>query len=328
MKRLIYYPNFDVLDHNWLKFALLYIDKLQPIIPSSVINTDVWDSYNLKDETDLIDPLEIEINEGKRASREAIEIVGNILEQPQYYLSIFENKNYLDYWRDPRFQDYTLYAEKYSRDWELFVSDSNLGSPTNEGMKISTGLGYIYMAILANVLGDTHEISPITDQIKMDSFSILIKRAKADDKNAVLIAKRIVEISLPNELENVSIAQIIKFRNNPDFKDKISAFHKNIKDSIAADKNGDSIWTFFEQREGIVSSIAKELASIGIGVGLFTLGVWGLLDQTQHTNLDTGKDIALSAQSIQYFRNSWKNVKTKNYTNKYLADLVRIKDHY
>lgn len=33
MKKVIYYPGFKAEDINWLKFALLYIDVLKPIIP-------------------------------------------------------------------------------------------------------------------------------------------------------------------------------------------------------------------------------------------------------------------------------------------------------
>ena len=35
MEELIYYPGFEVSNEDWLKFALLYLDKLNPIIPES-----------------------------------------------------------------------------------------------------------------------------------------------------------------------------------------------------------------------------------------------------------------------------------------------------
>ena len=33
LKSLLYYPNFEIANKTWLKFALLYIDELRPIIP-------------------------------------------------------------------------------------------------------------------------------------------------------------------------------------------------------------------------------------------------------------------------------------------------------
>ena len=33
MREFIYYPGFQIKDHEWLKFALIYLDTLDPIIP-------------------------------------------------------------------------------------------------------------------------------------------------------------------------------------------------------------------------------------------------------------------------------------------------------
>ena len=32
MKGMIYYPGFEVKDETWLKFALLYLDRIRPIV--------------------------------------------------------------------------------------------------------------------------------------------------------------------------------------------------------------------------------------------------------------------------------------------------------
>ena len=286
MNRLIYYPNFDVLDHNWLKFALLYIDELQPIIPSSVVDTDVWDSYNLSEETDLINPLDIDNRDGLRATVEAIRIIEEIERRPETFLSIFKDDDYMNRLKNREYQDYTIYREKFSGDWQRFIEPLNLGHRTDEGIKVSKELGYIYMAILANVLGDRLHISPITDQRNMDDFSVLIRRTEPQDTEAVLIAKRIIEISLPRELEAVTISQIIKFRNKTDFKKKITAFHDHLNYSLSEDKN-DPTGTFFKNTDGLLSDITKQIASIGVGVALFSLGVWSLVATNPQTALGT-----------------------------------------
>lgn len=33
MKELLYYPGFEIKNETWLKFALLYLDHISPIIP-------------------------------------------------------------------------------------------------------------------------------------------------------------------------------------------------------------------------------------------------------------------------------------------------------
>lgn len=35
MRELIYYPSFEVRNREWLKFALIYLEYLDPIIPES-----------------------------------------------------------------------------------------------------------------------------------------------------------------------------------------------------------------------------------------------------------------------------------------------------
>ena len=35
----MYYPNFEIQDQNFLKFALLYIDEISPIIPENARET-------------------------------------------------------------------------------------------------------------------------------------------------------------------------------------------------------------------------------------------------------------------------------------------------
>lgn len=54
---MLYYPGFEVKDINWLKFALLYLDDLRPIIPQIPYTRENYlDSLTLKimDSTDLI----------------------------------------------------------------------------------------------------------------------------------------------------------------------------------------------------------------------------------------------------------------------------------
>ena len=82
MKQLIYYPGFEVQNEQWLKFALLYVNQLEPIIPPA------GDSYlsvlfrQLQDETDLLRIHRPTEEEGYRATLDSIERVETILRHP------------------------------------------------------------------------------------------------------------------------------------------------------------------------------------------------------------------------------------------------------
>jgi hypothetical protein len=54
MKKLIYYPSFEIHDQTWLKFALLYFDQLQPIVPFDGDRYISNETRNILDSTDLI----------------------------------------------------------------------------------------------------------------------------------------------------------------------------------------------------------------------------------------------------------------------------------
>lgn len=75
MRELIYYPGFEVKSKDWLKFALLYMNTLSPIIPHSGDRhlTNLY--WQLADETDLLDFHRPEYEEGHRASLDSLGVV-------------------------------------------------------------------------------------------------------------------------------------------------------------------------------------------------------------------------------------------------------------
>lgn len=56
MHRLLYYPNFEIQDPNFLKFALLYIDEIRPIIPVAARRSLSDSMKNILNNTELICP--------------------------------------------------------------------------------------------------------------------------------------------------------------------------------------------------------------------------------------------------------------------------------
>ncbi len=103
MNELIYYPGFEVTQIDWLKFALLYIDKLCPIIPMAGDShlSDV--SKRIIADTDLINIHRPDMDEGSKATLDALEYVDKILRTPQRYSAFFGQDDILGTWRQPIF---------------------------------------------------------------------------------------------------------------------------------------------------------------------------------------------------------------------------------
>ena len=78
MRSLIYFPGFEPSNVNWLKFALLYLDKVEPIVPESA-DIQLTDTFcDLRMHTDLIELYRPAYEEGDRATADAIEQVERI----------------------------------------------------------------------------------------------------------------------------------------------------------------------------------------------------------------------------------------------------------
>ena len=104
MKELLYYPGFEIKNETWLKFALLYLDHISPIIP--YINAS--EKYYLtptflkvKNNSDLISikrptPDDIDV-----AFETVLAKLENQLEKKYYHKHSGTCSNdHLQYWRD------------------------------------------------------------------------------------------------------------------------------------------------------------------------------------------------------------------------------------
>lgn len=179
MEELIYYPAFEPKSIDWLKFALLYIDRLDPIVPASgdkYLSELYW---KVTEETDLLRSHRPTEGEGLRASRDAVDIGEGILKAPEDYHEVFVDTNFVDRWRSKESRKYTLFREKYSDPWERFCLENKLGHKVREGLAVAKDLGFIYMTVLAQAIGDSRGMSPVTDYGELDKFAILARKPTA-----------------------------------------------------------------------------------------------------------------------------------------------------
>jgi len=226
MQNAIYYPGFEVKDVNWLKFALLYIENLQPIIPLSGDNY-LSESYRrIMGETDLITPYRPRAyNEVVRASSDALMHVENILKEPDRYTEIFGNNSFIQKWQDPRHQSYLLFQEKYTVKWEEFCISHKLAHRTTEGLLLAPELSWLFMSFLAQAIADANNLPLITDHPELDKISILSRNNNQVDRTQLQVAQNVVGLRLPADIETIDLHTILKFRNQPHFRQCLQAFH-------------------------------------------------------------------------------------------------------
>jgi len=333
MHELIYYPGFEVQNPDWLKFALLYIDKLDPIVPVSGDKylTDLF--RKLKEETDLIHTHRPDYAEGEKATLDAIDVVEKILCRPQAYSRIFRNNNVVNIWKHPANHRYALFEAKYTHTWEIFCRSNGLATPTQEGLHVPKELGLIYMTLLSQIIADSRGISPITDYPNLDRFAIFTRSFDRPVQQETQVAHAVLELKLPADLNRISLDQVIEFRNRSGFKERLGAFHNELNNYLDGIEKGSTEREFVNSFDGVWKDFAGDIARLGLDTVSFGLGAWILLNSTQITTEAYLKEIvvagtALVVGSVIDIRKAWKNTETKRFTRKYLADLKRLQPSY
>lgn len=334
MRELIYYPSFEVRHEDWLKFALLYMDELNPIIPPSGDNYLSELYQRLIYETDLLMRHRPDYEEGLSATMDAVQVTERILQRPTMYRYIFRTHDILDRWKNPINHEYTLFREKFSDEWERFCLDNGFASPDDVGLRMPTSLAYVYMTLLAQAIADARGIPPITDHANLDRFSILARtsprRAAQDHYDRLELAQTVIDLRLPEDLSEIGFDEIIAFRNRSGFKERLRAFHDQLDrfyDDVEEEVDPEEFVNAFEN---VWWEFTEEILSLGAGVTSIGLTAWILTHSQQPPMLAEylneiviGGGMAL-LNSVRGFNNNWEHTQTQRFTRKYLADLSRI----
>ena len=330
MKNFIYYPGFEVRDPDWLKFALLYIEKLNPIIPFSGDDYLSELHHKLENYADLINIYRPDYSEGERATFEAIDQVEKILKNPERYGTIFNKPNILDFWRNPVQQKYTLFGEKYANPWEKFCLKNKLAKSSPEGMLIHKDLGLIYMTLLAQSIADKNPAkgSPITDYPNLDKYSIFTHSADRSTEGILNAAQSTIRLKLPLNLKELPIDKIIQHRNRPKFLERLAAFHTALDNFFEDLEGGFNADDFKDSLGNAWRDFSDEIVQIGTGVASFGFGVWLMFESPDIAHAEYLKEIfggaALVTGSVVAVKNSWKHTRTNRLARRYLSDLTKI----
>ena len=126
MHRLLYYPNFEIQDENFLKFALLYIDEIRPIIPERAKESLSDSMRNILRNTELINPYSPNYENGYLASIATIRYLEEKKKFDQCGEGLQRGNGVI--------HNYTLYADKYTYEFEDYCLENGLGERCNEGI--------------------------------------------------------------------------------------------------------------------------------------------------------------------------------------------------
>lgn len=184
------------------------------------------------------------------------------------------------------------------------------------------------MTFLAQEVAYEKEASPITDNKYLDDLSIKIRTKDVSNDNLIEVAKSIIEYKLPLDFTQISIDEVIKIRNKPDFKMKQSAFQNEL--DKAYDKIGKGInpSEFSDSYKKTVQDWSGELTQYGVGAVVCGLSTYILLENDNATSAEYMKQALEIGLVIGAGRKIVKNINNnhqRKYCRQYLTELQSVR---
>lgn len=334
MNTVLYYPGFEVEDLNWLKFALLYIRRLRPIIPQSGENQLSDITHKIKEETDLFKYYRPTFNDRYEASNIAYDVVERFLQHPERYRFRFSKFNTNMYFKDPETHNFLLYDEKVTHEFGNFCIENNYATESNNGIVVNKEIGNIYMSILANVISENNQIQCITDIPSMDRYNIYLRNigniksgrySNSRNNKMQKIARSVIESYIPKDLSKIDLNTIIQFRASNDYSVALEAFHNEIDHYLNMLEGDENIVEFEDQINNSIRKLKKELLVLFPQLTSVALQVWSIIngnlapDHLVATSMNATSAIYTTKNLLDVYVSG----ENARFTRKYLSILKR-----
>lgn len=324
MKDLIYFPYFEPQNDKWLKFSLLYIDEFRPIIPYNR-KEDISDLYKqIIENTDLVKSYSPHYSEGAIASQKTINEIEHLLVNIQNRNFLFDYNNLYNNIKNNR--EYFIYGEKFSYEFEQYCIKNDFGTKNENGLYLSEELAYIFMTNLAKEISYKTNSSIITDSNKFNDYSNSKRILNQDNQKRMNLAENIIDLKLPNHINEIEFKELIKFREEN--RELLKVFNIELNKISTSDINTISTYNFLQNYDEIYIELMKKIATFGIiGAGV-PFSIYSFLQNNDITNAEYAKEIISAIGGVSGIGFAIKDVMTdtkdKRQTLKYFANLQKI----
>lgn len=293
MKEL-YYPGFEVKSQEWLKYALLYKERVLTIVPYEVEDYWLSDQYHyLSNATDFLEKCSPSYEVSERTSRDVICVVEDVLRYPGRYFSLTRTGNIVNQqnkWRQKK--EFELFRGKYSWSFSEQLKELELAEPFNEGIRIHKEIGLIYMAQLAKNIAHEGRYNLTTDNIEYKTIHNIFKDLW-DENNNMKYSKAseiLINEYLPCDIKDISLKHVVEVRNRRDYMELIKVHNRTIKMFVDNLEEGEHF--NLEKYMHELKMINKEMLGIMAGI----LGAGATMVTTVMTN-DIDPELAQAINS-------------------------------
>lgn len=332
MQKLLYYPNFEIQDINFLKFALIYIDEIKPIIPMCAMDALSDETKEIIGYTDLIQPLQPRFQTGQLASIATIDFLEKSDNFTRYSYGMRPKAKQHIYLTGNK--NYTLYSDKYTYEFENYCLENNLAERCMDGMRIEENVAYSFMSILADLISKENEIDMITDCKRYADYHLYVPNGRSDFKMNKRLdeIKREIEFQIPVDIRHIPVQEFLKLRTDEHFNEIRKSFVEELNkilDEQHVDKSSIDLYDYFACKEELIGLLKNAFISCAtIAVGSYSFGsalVNPEMSLAFFANIgNLGINLSALKQSGSESKKYIEKLETKKQARRYLARLNKM----
>ncbi|MBL0598419.1 hypothetical protein JD516_11415 [Aeromonas jandaei] len=264
MKTYIYYPGMEVRDELWLKFALLYLERLAFVFTVSEKSGLTALQQTLEQETDLL------------AERPDAAFFATITPQLESQLSglvapdfvrhkVFGNKELVTRWRQGANHDCFCPDQAGLERLHGFCLTHGFATRDQGGIRMARRFANLLSMRLAREWALANDGALITDHDYLDRLLHLLE-SRYHNRGGQDCFHLEIPLQVPTHLGEISFAELIALRGRSGFRQQLAEFHlalDNLLTMLGSGYADPAALTRFEQaRQGLNQLLGPETISM------------------------------------------------------------------
>ncbi|MBF4797733.1 hypothetical protein [Aeromonas hydrophila] len=264
MKTYIYYPGMEVRDELWLKFALLYLERLAFVFTVSEKSGLTALLQTLEQETDLL------------AERPDATFFAAITPQLESQLSsllapdfvrhkVFGNKELIGRWRQPANHDCFCPAQAGLERLHGFCLAHGFASREEGGFRMARRFANLLSMRLAREWALANEGALITDHDYLDRLLHLLE-SRYHNRGGQDCFHLEIPLQVPTHLADIPFAELIALRGRSGFRQQLAEFNQALDALLTMLGSGyaePTVLTRFEQaQQGLNQLLGPQTQSL------------------------------------------------------------------
>ncbi|MBW3692922.1 hypothetical protein [Aeromonas dhakensis] len=264
MKTYIYYPGMEVRDELWLKFALLYLERLAFVFTVSEKSGLTALLQTLEQETDLLAERPDAAFFAAITPQIESQIAGLIA--PDFVRhKVFGNKELIGRWRTPANHDCFCPAQAGLERLHGFCLAHGFASREEGGFRMARRFANLLSMRLAREWALANEGALITDHDYLDRLLHLLE-SRYHNRGGQDCFHLEIPLQVPTHLSDIPFAELIALRSRSGFRQQLAEFNQALDALLAMLGSGyaePAVLTRFEQaQQGLNQLLGPQTQSL------------------------------------------------------------------